>query len=259
MGFVTGTPRWLFDELSKQCALYAFVVVVYFWVRSDQLNSFAQVHSASGKKLDGTRSSDGGGVQDRRRTDHHQTDEKLPSDRRVIDANTLGRLKSKAVVVTAEDRRVMAERLMADRERLENESAARKQRLRDYDATMRAKGKKLEQVSIWRPAMKVDVSNPNARREFTRFFYKSFISQQLQNTVLFGGIAKSKNLPNENFQNITAFNIYDVIVKGASRICFLWATFKEDFICTIQFIHRLTVIRNIFYHLHNTPIINKTR
>lgn len=59
---------------------------------------------------------------------------------------------------------MMAERLMADRERLENESAARKQKLRDYDATMKAKGKKLLQVSVDRPYVKFDVSNPNTRR-----------------------------------------------------------------------------------------------
>lgn len=128
------------------------------------LNPFAQVHSASSENPDGTRSSDGGGGRDWQRAHHRQTGEKLPSDRRVIDANTLDRLKSKAVVVTAEDRRMMAERLMADRERLENESAARKQKLRDYDATMKAKGKKLLQVSVDRPYVKFDVSNPNTRR-----------------------------------------------------------------------------------------------
>lgn len=68
-------------------------------------------------------------------------------DRRVIDRSTLKRLKSKAVVVTAKDRRKMAEDLMADRERLENESAARKQKLQSYDV-MRAKGKRLAQVGV---------------------------------------------------------------------------------------------------------------
>lgn len=64
---------------------------------------------------------------------------------RVIDKSTFKRLKSKAVVVTAEDRRKIAEDLMAARERLENESAARKQKLRSYD-TLRTKGKRLAQV-----------------------------------------------------------------------------------------------------------------
>jgi len=67
-------------------------------------------------------------------------------DRRVIDKITFKRLKNKAVVVTAEDRRKKAEDLMADRERLENESAARKQKLQSYDV-LRTKGKKLAQVS----------------------------------------------------------------------------------------------------------------
>lgn len=66
-------------------------------------------------------------------------------DRRVIDDRTFGRLKSKAVVVTAEDRRKTAEDLMADRERLERESLARKQKLQSYDA-LRTKGKRLAQV-----------------------------------------------------------------------------------------------------------------
>lgn len=68
-------------------------------------------------------------------------------DRRVIDRNTFRRLKSKAVVVTAEDRRKIVENLMADREKLENESAARKQKLQSYDV-MRTKGKQLAQVSF---------------------------------------------------------------------------------------------------------------
>lgn len=67
------------------------------------------------------------------------------SDHRVIDRNTFKRLKNKAVVVTAEDRRRIAEDLMADRERLENESAARKQKLQSYDV-LRTKGKQLAQV-----------------------------------------------------------------------------------------------------------------
>lgn len=67
-------------------------------------------------------------------------------DRRVIDRSTFKRLKSKAVVVTTEDRRKIVEDLMADRERLENESAARKQKLQSYDV-MRTKGKQLAQVS----------------------------------------------------------------------------------------------------------------
>lgn len=128
------------------------------------LNPFAQVHSASSKNYDGTWSSDDGGRRDWQRAHHRQTGEKLPSDRRVIDANILDRLKSKAVVVTAEDRRMMAERLMADRERLENESAARKQKLRDYDATMKAKGKKLSQVGVDRPSLKFNVPIPNTQR-----------------------------------------------------------------------------------------------
>lgn len=66
-------------------------------------------------------------------------------DRRVIDKSTFRRLRNKAVVVTAEDRRKIAENLMADRERLENESAARKQKLQSYDA-LRTKGKQLAQV-----------------------------------------------------------------------------------------------------------------
>lgn len=83
---------------------------------------------------------------------HNQSDGKGKSqrflsgpDRRVIDRSTFGKLKSKAVVVTAEDRRKMAEDLMADRERLENESSARKQKLQSYDA-LRTKGKRLAQV-----------------------------------------------------------------------------------------------------------------
>jgi len=67
-------------------------------------------------------------------------------DRRVIDKSTFKRLKNKAVVVTAEDRRKKAEDLMADRERLESESAARKQKLQSYDV-LRTKGKQLAQVS----------------------------------------------------------------------------------------------------------------
>lgn len=66
-------------------------------------------------------------------------------DRRVIDRSTFKRLRNKAVVVTAEDRRKIAEDLMADRERLENESAARKQKLQSYDV-LRNKGKQLSQV-----------------------------------------------------------------------------------------------------------------
>jgi len=66
-------------------------------------------------------------------------------DRRVIDRNTFKRLKSKAVVVTAEDRRKVAENMMADRETLENQSAARKQKLQSYDI-LRTKGKQLTQV-----------------------------------------------------------------------------------------------------------------
>jgi len=68
-------------------------------------------------------------------------------DHRVIDRSTFKRLKNKAVVVTAEDRRKKAEDLMADRERLESESAARKQKLQSYDV-LRTKGKQLTQVSI---------------------------------------------------------------------------------------------------------------
>lgn len=67
-------------------------------------------------------------------------------DHRVIDRTTFKRLKNKAVVVTAEDRRKKVEHLMADRERLENESAARKQKLQSYDV-LRTKGKQLAQVS----------------------------------------------------------------------------------------------------------------
>jgi len=67
-------------------------------------------------------------------------------DHRVIDRTTFKRLKNKAVVVTAEDRRKKVEDLMADRERLENESAARKQKLQSYDI-LRTKGKQLAQVS----------------------------------------------------------------------------------------------------------------
>lgn len=67
-------------------------------------------------------------------------------DRRVIDRSTFKRLKSKAVVVTAADRRKIAEDLMADRERLENESAVRKQKLQSYDV-LRTKCKQLAQVS----------------------------------------------------------------------------------------------------------------
>lgn len=67
-------------------------------------------------------------------------------DRRVIDRSTFTRLKNKAVVVTTEDRRKIAEGLMADRERLENESLARKQKLQSYDI-LRTKGKRLAQVS----------------------------------------------------------------------------------------------------------------
>lgn len=66
-------------------------------------------------------------------------------DRRVIDRSTFKRLRDKAVIVTAADRRKMAEDLMADRERLENESAARKRNLQSYDV-MRTKCKKLAQV-----------------------------------------------------------------------------------------------------------------
>jgi hypothetical protein len=68
-------------------------------------------------------------------------------DRRVIDRSTFKRLKNKAVVVTAEDRRKKAEDLMADRERLESESAARKKKLQSYDV-LRTKGKQLAQVSF---------------------------------------------------------------------------------------------------------------
>jgi hypothetical protein len=70
-------------------------------------------------------------------------------DRRVIDRSTFARLKNKAVVVTKEDRRKIAEGLMADRERLENESLVRKQKLQSYDL-LRIKGKRLAQVSIVR-------------------------------------------------------------------------------------------------------------
>jgi len=63
----------------------------------------------------------------------------------VIDSSTFKRLKSKAVVVTAEDRRKIAEDLMAERETLENNSAARKQKLQSYDV-LRTKGKQLAQV-----------------------------------------------------------------------------------------------------------------
>lgn len=72
--------------------------------------------------------------------------EKLQSDRRVIDRNTLKRLKNKAIVVTAEDRRKIVEDMMTDRERLENESTARKKKLQSYDI-LRTKGKQLAQVS----------------------------------------------------------------------------------------------------------------
>lgn len=82
-----------------------------------------------------------GGSDNRRES---QTCKAVP-DRRVIDRSTFRRLRSKAVVVTAEDRRKIAEDLMADRERLENESAARKQKLQSYDA-LRTKGKQLAQV-----------------------------------------------------------------------------------------------------------------
>ncbi|XP_050431106.1 cilia- and flagella-associated protein 45-like [Adelges cooleyi] len=68
-----------------------------------------------------------------------------PPDLRVIDRVTFGRLKNKSVVVTAEERRMLAERLIAERERLENESAARKKQLLSYD-NLRAKGKKLAQL-----------------------------------------------------------------------------------------------------------------
>lgn len=68
-------------------------------------------------------------------------------DRRIIGSNALNRLKSKAIVVTAEDRRTMVEGLMAERERLENESVARKQKLQSYDV-IRAKGKRLTQVGL---------------------------------------------------------------------------------------------------------------
>jgi len=68
-------------------------------------------------------------------------------DRRVIDRSTFKRLKNKAVVVTAEDRRKKVEGLMADRERLESESTARKQKLQSYDV-LRTKGKQLAQVSV---------------------------------------------------------------------------------------------------------------
>lgn len=67
-------------------------------------------------------------------------------DRRVIDKSTFKRLKCKAVVVTAQDRRKIAEDLMNDRERLENESAARKRYLQSYDV-LRTKGKQLARVS----------------------------------------------------------------------------------------------------------------
>lgn len=67
-------------------------------------------------------------------------------DRRVIDRSTFARLKDKAIVVTKEDRRKIAEGLMADRERLENESLVRKQKLQSYDL-LRNKGKRLAQVS----------------------------------------------------------------------------------------------------------------
>lgn len=67
-------------------------------------------------------------------------------DRRVIDRSTFARLKNKAIVVTTEDRRKIAEGLMADREKLENESLARKQKLQSYDI-LRTKGKQLAQVS----------------------------------------------------------------------------------------------------------------
>uniref|UniRef100_A0A2S2RAJ9 Cilia- and flagella-associated protein 45 n=1 Tax=Sipha flava TaxID=143950 RepID=A0A2S2RAJ9_9HEMI len=66
-------------------------------------------------------------------------------DRRVIDRSTFARLKNKAVVVTKEDRRKIAEGLMADRERLENESLVRKQKLQSYDL-LRTKGKRLAQL-----------------------------------------------------------------------------------------------------------------
>lgn len=67
-------------------------------------------------------------------------------DRRVIDKSTLKQLKCKAIVVTAEDRRKLAEDLMNDREKLENESAARKKYLQSYDV-LRTKGKQLARVS----------------------------------------------------------------------------------------------------------------
>ncbi|VVC24428.1 Hypothetical protein CINCED_3A005033 [Cinara cedri] len=66
-------------------------------------------------------------------------------DRRVIDRGTFKRLQCKAVVVTAQDRRKIAEDLMDDRERLKNKSAARKQYLQSYDL-LRAKGKQLARL-----------------------------------------------------------------------------------------------------------------
>jgi len=69
-------------------------------------------------------------------------------DHRVIDRTTFKRLKNKAVVVTAEDRRKKVEDLMADREKLESESAARKQKLQSYDI-LRTKGKQLAKVSTY--------------------------------------------------------------------------------------------------------------
>lgn len=68
-------------------------------------------------------------------------------DVKVIDKNTYKRLKNKAKVITAEDRRLAAEKLIAEREKLENESAERKKRLQNYD-NLRTKGKKLAEVFI---------------------------------------------------------------------------------------------------------------
>lgn len=83
-------------------------------------------------------------------SDHQKMSQsQMGPDRRVIDRSTFKRLKSKAVVVTAEDRRKVIEDLMADREKLKNESTTRKKKLQSYD-TLRTKGKQLAQVSCVR-------------------------------------------------------------------------------------------------------------
>lgn len=65
--------------------------------------------------------------------------------KRVLDRNTFKRLKDKAVVVTAEERREAIQLQIANKERIKKEYEARIKELQNYDL-LRTKGPKLAQV-----------------------------------------------------------------------------------------------------------------